>query len=402
MCNAAGVTDTSPPSIGPPAVVGMVGAGQLARMCHQAAIALGVPLRILAAARDDSAALVSPLVEIGSPLAADDLARFATGCDVLTVDHEVVDLHAVAVLDEAGTITARPSAAALAHATDKAHQRRRFADAGLPLPRHCIVEDRSEALAALDELGWPGVVKTARGGYDGRGVWVLADRSAAERLLDDLSDDGILPELVVEEAVSIDVELAVVVVRGPDGAATTYPVTETVQIDGICRETITPAEIPSETSRAAADIALRAAEVVGAVGLCAVELFVDTAGVVTINEVATRPHNSGHWSIEGAECSQFENHLRAVSGLPLGSTELRAPFVVSANVLGHDDGRDPLDHLAGALATSGAHVHLYGKGPRPGRKLGHVTVCSDDLDDARTRARAAVAHLGDPVPEVTR
>jgi 5-(carboxyamino)imidazole ribonucleotide synthase len=393
------MTQSSPPHQPGPPVVGMVGAGQLARMCHQAAIALGIPLRILAARADDAAAQVSPNVEVGGPLVADDLARFASGCEVLTVDHEVVDLDAVAVLDEAGTVTARPSASALAHATDKAHQRRRFADAGLPLPRHRIVADVDAALAALDDLGWPAVVKTARGGYDGRGVWMLDDRAGAERLLDELSDDGVLPELVVEVAVPIAHELAVVVVRGPRGDATSYPVTSTLQVDGICRETITPAEVSEDIAATATDVALRAAEVVGAIGLCAVELFVDDAGEVTINEVATRPHNSAHWSIEGAWCSQFENHLRAVADLPLGRTDLTAPFVVCVNVLGHEDGRDPLHHLSDALAVPGAHVHLYGKGPRAGRKLGHVTVCATDLDDARSRARAAVAHLGDPVPE---
>lgn len=380
----------------------MIGAGQLARMCHQAAIALGLPLRIMAARHDDSAALVSPDVALGGPLVADDIARFAAGCDVLTVDHEVVDLGAVQVLDDAGTVTARPSAAALAHATDKAHQRRRFAAAGLPLPRHRVVCEPTDAREALDELGWPAVVKTARGGYDGRGVWVVADATQADALLAELAADGDLPELVVEEAIDISCELAVVVVRGPEGDTTTYPVTETVQVEGICRETITPARVTDDVADTAAEVAVRAVEVVGAVGLCAVELFVDRDGAVTVNEVATRPHNSAHWSIEGAECSQFENHLRAVAGLPLGSTTMTAPHVVSVNVLGHADGRDPLDHLPGALGIEGAHVHLYGKGTRPGRKLGHVTVCADDLDDARARARAAAAHLGDPMPEVAR
>jgi 5-(carboxyamino)imidazole ribonucleotide synthase len=395
------MTDPTPVHVERPPVVGMVGAGQLARMCHQAAIGLGIDLRILAARDDDAAALVSPGVEIGGPLVADDLSRFAASCEVLTVDHEVVDLVALDVLDDAGSITARPSASALAHATDKAHQRRRFAAAGLPLPRHQIVDDATAALDALTSLGWPAVVKTARGGYDGRGVWILADPDEAARLLEELGADGSFPELVVEEAVSIDRELAVVVVTGPTGDTVSYPATETVQVDGICRETITPAPIAPGVADAATTIARAAAAVVDAVGLCAVELFVDAHGAVTINEVATRPHNSAHWSIEGATCSQFENHLRAVAGLPLGATDLTAAHVVSVNVLGHDDGRDPLDHLGGALAVPGAHVHLYGKGPRPGRKLGHVTVCADTLDDARTRARTAVAHLGDPVPEKT-
>jgi 5-(carboxyamino)imidazole ribonucleotide synthase len=395
--------DRTDPLPARPPVVGMIGAGQLARMSHQAAIALDLPLRILAATPGDSAAQVSPTVEIGGPLDAHDLRRFAATCDVLTVDHEVVDLETVRSLADAGTVAARPSAAALAHATDKAHQRRRFADAGLPLPRHRIVDDRVAALEALDVLGWPGVIKTARGGYDGRGVWIVDDAAAAADVLDAIGPGtDSFPVLVIEEAVSIAGALAVVVVRGRGDDATWFAVTETGQVEGICSVSITPASVDAGVSADATRIALAAAEVVDAVGLCAVELFVDADGTVTINEVATRPHNSAHWSIEGAVCSQFENHLRAVAGLPLGRTDLTARAVVSVNVLGHADGRDPRDHLAAALSVPGAHVHLYGKGPRPGRKLGHVTVCADSVDDARSRARAAVAHLGDPVPEVTR
>lgn len=379
----------------------MMGAGQLARMSHQAAISLGIPLRILAADATDSAALVSPTIDIGDPGSAADLRRFATGCEIVTFDHELVDLDALAELEHAGTVIARPSAAALAFATDKAHQRTRFAHRGLPLPRHRIVADAATALAAAEELGWPAVVKTARGGYDGRGVWIVADADAAQAVLTTLTDaDGVLPTVIVEEAVRIERELAVVVVRGAQGTTVSYPVTETVQVDGICRETITPARVSPEVAAEATRIAEAAAEVAGAVGLIAVELFYDGTDI-TINEVATRPHNSAHWSIEGAVTSQFENHLRAVADLPLGDTATRAPVVVSANILGHADGRDPADHLGAALAVRGAAVHLYGKGPRPGRKLGHVTVLADTIDDARSRARSAVARLGDPVPEVS-
>lgn len=392
----------SPEAAAPVPTIGMVGGGQLARMSHQAGIALGVSLRVLAAAPDDSAALISPSTDVGDPGDPDDLARFATGVDVLTYDHELVDLDALASIESQGTATSRPSAEALRFATDKAHQRREFAAAGLPLPRHEVTADRDVAEAAAARLGWPAVLKTARGGYDGRGVWIVDGPDALSARLDDLTDrSGVLAEVIVEEAVRLEREMAVIVVRAPDGTGRSYPVTETVQVDGICRETITPARLPGEVAEESRRIAERAAEVAGAVGLIAVELFYDGTSV-TINEVATRPHNSGHWSIEGAVTSQFENHLRAVAGLPLGSTDLVAPVVVSANVLGHADGRDPRDHLAAALAVPGAHVHLYAKGPRAGRKLGHVTVLADSIDDARHRARTAVAALGDPVPEVDR
>ncbi len=398
MCHPSRVSSEPDPSSSgaPPPVVGMIGGGQLARMTHQAAIALGIPLRILAAAPTDSAAQVSPHVSFGDPFTPADLTGFAGGCQVLTVDHELVDLPTLDRLAGSG-VAIRPAASALVFATDKGHQRRRFAAAGLPLPRHCITTDAATARAEADALGWPVVVKTARGGYDGRGVWICDDTAELDALLTDLGSGDGLPELVVEEYLTLDCELAVIVATDPTGAAVSYPVTETIQVDGICRETIVPARVTPEVAAEATRVARLAAEVVGAVGLVAVELFV-ADGIVTINEVATRPHNSGHWTIEGAHTSQFANHLRAVTGLPLGDTSLVAPAVVCANVLGHADGRDPLRHLDAALAVAGASVHLYGKGPRPGRKLGHVTVLAESVEEARTRAHTAVAALGDPVP----
>jgi 5-(carboxyamino)imidazole ribonucleotide synthase len=374
----------------------MIGGGQLARMTHQAAIALGIPLRILAASHSDSAALVSPHISIGDPHSPDDLTRFADGCQVITVDHELVDLRTLDALERAG-IPARPPASALTFATDKAHQRARFAEAGLPLPRHRIADGPDAARVAADELGWPVVVKSARGGYDGRGVWVVHDPADLDGVLAQLAASGDPPTVIVEEHLALDLELAVLIARDPGGEMATYPVVETVQVDGICRETVTPARVGPDVAAEAVAIAEAAARITGAIGIIAIELFV-AGGEVTINEVATRPHNSGHWSIEGAVTSQFANHLRAVSGMPLGDTAMIAPVAVTANVLGHADGRSPLDHLADALAVPGAAIHLYGKDPRPGRKLGHVTVLAGTVDDARSRVHRAVAALGDPVP----
>ena len=380
-----------------PLTIGMVGAGQLARMTHQAAIGLGIPLRIMAVDHTESAAQVSPHIDLGSPHRTDDLVAFADGCDIVTFDHELVDLDALEMIEASGAALARPPAGALTYATDKAHQRRRFAEAGFPLPAHRITNDGVEALEAMDELGWPVVVKTARGGYDGRGVWIVDGPAEAEALLAELAGEAQLPTLVIEVRVPIEVELAVLVARRPNGQMVSYPVIETVQVAGICRETITPARVPPDVAERARLLGEAVAETVGAVGIIAVELFFDGSDV-TINEVATRPHNSGHWTIEGASTSQFANHLRAVADLPLGVTELVAPVAVSANILGHDDGRDPRHHLPEALDVAGAAVHLYGKAPRPGRKLGHVTVLADNVDDGRRRAAAAVAALGAPVP----
>lgn len=378
--------------------IGMVGAGQLARMSHQASIPLGVDLSVLAAHADDSAALISPRVTIGSPHSARDLIGFAAGAEVITFDHELVNLEALAQIEAEQSARVRPSSAALKFATDKAHQRRLFAQASLPLPKHSIVSHPGEAKTALAELGWQGVIKTARGGYDGRGVWLVDSEAEATALLEEFSNETTgFPELIVEEIVPLVKELAVIVVRGANGMSVTYPVTETVQVSGICRETITPAVVSPEIAAEAVRVSVAAAQVVDAVGLTAVELFFDGTNI-TINEVATRPHNSGHWSIEGAITSQFENHLRAVAGLPLGATSCRAPYVVSCNILGHSTGLDPRQQLPQALGISGAHVHLYGKEPKPGRKIGHVTTMSDSLEDAQARARRAVGFLGDAVP----
>lgn len=384
----------------------MIGAGQLARMTHQAAIALGLPLKIMAATPADSAALISPTTTIGDPHSADDLVAFAAGCDVITVDHELVNLDALTEIAATGT-RVHPPAAALAFATDKAHQRSAFAASGLPLPRHRVVSNAAEARSAAEAIGWPVVVKTSRGGYDGRGVWIIDSEAALNRLLDDLgvaqsatsgsNGETPGPVLLIEELLDLDLELAVLVARRADGTYAQYPVIESIQVDGICRETIVPARITSEIEATALDVAQRAAEVVGAVGIIAVELFV-AKGEITINEVATRPHNSGHWTIEGATTSQFTNHLRAVADLPLGATTALAPAVVMVNILGAEDGRDPHQYLAQALELPDVAVHLYGKGPRPGRKLGHVTVLADTVEAAREQAHRAVAHLGDPVP----
>ncbi len=388
-------------------IIGMIGGGQLARMTHQAAIGLGLPLRIMAATPTDSAALVSPSVGIGDPHSAADLERFAVGCQVITVDHELVNLDALRDLAAQG-VDVHPPADALAFATDKAHQRRAFAAAELPLPRHRLTSDIRATQSAAAELGWPVVIKTARGGYDGRGVWIIDSPAALEAVLSDIagrSADGAQaegpdlshPELLVEELLDLDLELAVLIARRADGTAIEYPVIESIQVDGICRETIVPARIPPEIEATALEVGRRVAEVVGAVGVIAVELFV-SKGKVTINEVATRPHNSGHWTIEGSVTSQFANHLRAVASLPLGATATRAPAVVMANILGADTGRDPHQHLSAALGLPEVAVHLYGKGPRPGRKLGHVTVMADTVEAAREIAHEAVARLGDPVP----
>ncbi len=370
-------------------IVGIVGAGQLARMMVQASIPLGIEVRVLAEQPDDSAALVSPNVDIGMPNNARHLREFAARCDVITLDHELVFLDALAEIEAGGGVV-RPGASTLRYAKDKLHQRTTFKRAGLPVP------DFAEALnfPVIEEFaqrhGWPVVVKSQQGGYDGRGVWILEDADEARDFFDATAGTGV--DLLLEEWVPIERELAVLVARRPGGESVTYPVVETVQRDGICHEVIAPAPVAPELADRARALGEQIAELTQVVGIIAVELFL-VGDDLLINEVATRPHNSGHFSIEGCETSQFANHLRAVLDWPLGPVGLRAPVVVMANLLGAD--RESLaPRMAHALdVPGGVHPHLYGKEVRAGRKIGHVTALGDDLEETRARAAQAAAQL---------
>src|SRR6478609_4758384 len=371
------------------AMAGIVGAGQLARMTLQSAIALDVSIRLLADRADDGAAKIWRDVMIGAPNDLDALLALAARCDVVTFDHELVPYDILIALEAAGYLL-RPSAATLALAQDKQKQRESHAALGLPVPPFQITHDPNDAIAFGEAHGWPVVAKAARGGYDGRGVWMLENERAIPAFADEVA--GRDAPLVLEPFIPIDQELAILVARRPNGEQAVYPLVETVQVDGINREVIAPARIGPELAAEASEIAHRIADAADITGIMAVELFA-TGGRLLINEIATRPHNSGHYSIEGAVTSQFEQHLRAILDLPLGDPSLNAPHVVTVNILGPADGNDPVDRLGDALHVPGAHIHFYGKGARPGRKLGHVTTLGDNLDETRARAWAAAALL---------
>ncbi|WP_034590845.1 5-(carboxyamino)imidazole ribonucleotide synthase [Hamadaea tsunoensis] len=367
--------------------VGMVGGGQLARMTHQAAIALGQSLRVLATSPDDGAALVAADVRLGSHLDLDALRSFAEGCDVVTFDHEHVPGDFIRTLAAEG-VTLYPSADALHFAQNKRAMRVRLGELGAPMPRWTPVDSPEDLKAFGDEVGWPVIGKAVTGGYDGKGVWVLHSPEDARALL----DGGV--DLMAEEKVDLDRELAVQVARSPFGQVAAYPVVETVQQDGICVEVLAPApDLPEQQAAEIQELGIRIATELGVVGMLAVELFVDKQGRVSVNELAMRPHNSGHWTIEGARTSQFEQHVRAVLDYPMGDTSMSAPVVVMANVLGGPDGGMAIDERVHHLfaAEPGVKVHLYGKQTRPGRKIGHVTALGVDLGDTRRRA-ARAAH----------
>jgi 5-(carboxyamino)imidazole ribonucleotide synthase len=376
-------------------IVGMVGGGQLARMTQQAAIALGQSLHVLAVSADDSAALVTPNVTLGSHTDLDALRAFAKTCDVLTFDHEHVPTEHLRAL-AADRFKVHPGPEALLHAQDKLVMRHKLASLGLPVPSFTAVSEVDDVVKFGDEHGWPCVLKAARGGYDGRGVWLLNGAESARELVPRLLEWG--TPLLVEARVAMRRELAAVVARSPFGQGGAWPVVETVQSNGICVEVLAPApDLASGRAGEAQELALRIAAELGVVGVLAVELFETDAGFV-VNELAMRPHNSGHWTIEGAATSQFEQHLRAVLDYPLGATTPRAPAVVMANVLGaaQPPAMSPDERLHHLLARyPDAHVHYYGKQERPGRKIGHVTLLGARMAGVRERARLAAHWLSD-------
>ena len=373
-------------------VVGIVGGGQLARMTHQAAIALGQSLRVMAASADDGAALVAADTLVGHHTDLHALRRFAKDCDVVTFDHEHVPGEHIRALAAEGVVL-RPGADALRFAQDKRAMRERLGELGVPVPAWRPVASAAEIGDFAAEVGGPPVVaKAIRGGYDGRGVWVLAEPGDADRLV----TAGV--ELIVEEAVRLRRELAVMVARSPWGQVAAYPVVETVQRDGICVEVLAPApHLAPDVAVRAQRLAIRVATELDVIGVLAVELFETDAGELVVNELAMRPHNSGHWTIEGARTSQFEQHLRAVLDYPLGETVTTAPAVAMANVLGgRTDGMGLDERLHHVFAADpGVRVHLYGKAVRPGRKIGHVTALGSDMDTVRDRARKAARLLSE-------
>ena len=401
--------------------MGIVGGGQLARMMCEAASAFGVPTIVLAARPDDAATSAASEVLVGQATDPAALRALAAKADVVTFDHEQVDLGVLAGLEREG-VCLRPGVGTLRIAVDKAEMRTRLAAAGVPVPRFEVLGHADgpgrdaralaraiAAFAGTGPGGWPVVVKATRGGYDGKGVWPVGDERAALSVCERAVRSA--TPLLAEAHVDIDTELAVVVARDAHGESVAWPPVETAQIEGVCREVRYPGSLPAGLAADAASLAREVAAVVGATGVLAVELFA-AGGRILVNEIAARPHNSAHWTIEGSTTSQFENHIRAVLGLPLGDPSPSAPQVASVNVFGAPsagagrpgDGPDalgtgvPRDGLAAALEVKGAHVHLYGKVPRPGRKLGHVTVCGEDAEDVRARAWAAARALGTPVP----
>ena len=396
------VTEPRSPAEGFP-TVGVVGGGQLARMLAPAAVPLGVGLRVLATSADDCAAQVAPY-ELGRPDDPTAVAALARGCDVLTLDHEHVPGRLLAELEAAGHAV-RPGARALAHAQDKLVMRRRLSDLGVAVPEWEAVADPTALGAFAERHGWPVVLKTPRGGYDGKGVLVVEspdELHGGEAAAWFARAAG--SPLLVEERVPFARELAALGARSPTGQVALWPVVETRQVDGICREVLAPApqladDVAGQAARTAADIA----GALAVTGVFAVEGFEvrppGGPGRFVVNELAMRPHNSGHWTIDGSVTSQFEQHLRAVLDLPLGAVGASAPYTVMVNVLGGEHDGLYRTYLHVMARDPALKVHLYGKAVRPGRKIGHVTALGDDPDELLARARHAADYITGVIDE---
>ena len=376
--------------------VGMIGAGQLAQMSVAPATALGIRFKVLANNLEEPAALVASQVTLGSKDDPQAVLAFAQSCDVVTFDHELLTPDVMEALKNCGK-PVYPSPQAVIYAQDKLEMRRALTDLGIPCPRWSQVDSESDAKNFARDVGYPFILQTSRGGYDGKGVWFVNDESDIGTIFENELSAG--SHWLAEEKVNFVRELAVQVARSPSDQCVAYPVVQTTQSAGICDEVIAPAPgLDPKVAVDAAEIALRIARELDVVGMLAVELF-DTGEGVLVNELAMRAHNSGHWTIEGAATSQFENHLRAVLDLPLGSPRAIATWTVMGNILGGSVPNLYSAYRHVFARDQDLHTHLYGKVVKPGRKVGHVTASGSDLTDLRNRVDHAVSYFTGEINE---
>ena len=363
--------------------VGIIGAGQLGRMSAAPAAALGIDLVLLAQSATDSGAQVAAF-EVGDYRDLVQVREFAKKCDLLTFEHELIPISVIRALENEG-VKFYPTSESFIYSQDKAAMREKLAN--YLAPKWQVVTKANEVLE------YPAIAKSISGGYDGRGVWkVNSESELAVILLEN-------PKLLVEELIDFDFEISVMVARSPHGQAATWAPTQTVQSDGICTMTIAPAsDLTEALGQQAQQIALSIAAEIKLVGVMAVEMFVK-GDQLFINELAMRPHNSGHWTIDGSVTSQFEQHLRAILDLPLGDTSMTAKYAVMGNVLGGEkqDMYRPYLHLL--ARTPKLKVHQYRKEVKPGRKIGHVTLLGENLVELTTEVQHAIDYMSGAIDE---
>jgi len=365
--------------------VGVIGGGQLARMMIPEAIAMGIEIKVFAEAEGMSASLAT--VNVGDYTEAEELGWFADGVDVLTFDHEHVPASALEQLERVG-ISVQPPSQALVFAQNKLFMRQRLSQAGLPMPEWLEVQTPEQLNEFIATQGGKVIVKTPIGGYDGKGVRFVSNADEVSDWFSSLNKLG--GSLLAEQLVDFESEIAVLSARRPSGEWRAWPAVETIQKNGVCSQVLAPA--PNVDQQKALEIAKTISEELGVTGVMAVEMFQTRDGQLLINELAMRPHNSGHFTIDASITSQFEQHLRAVLDLPLGSTEMTADYAVMVNLLGVESNTNFLENFEPTMHRfPEAKIHTYGKAPRPGRKMGHITVLGDDLETAKSRALLAAA-----------
>ena len=375
--------------------LGIIGGGQLAKMIAQSASQFGCDIVVLERNHHSPASRLAVETVVGDWDNPDTLLKLGSLADVVTLENEFVDADSLAALERFGH-RLWPTSATMRIVQDKLLQKRALAEAGLPVPRFAPAADPASVMAAANSFGWPLLLKKRRNGYDGKGNFTL--RSAADIGPAWSKLGGETNALYVEEFCPFSLELAIMITRAQDGEMVSYPLVETVQCDHICHIVKAPASVSPEIAARTVDIARKAVKIVGGVGTMGVELFLAGDGSILINELAPRVHNSGHYTIEACVCSQFENHMRAVLGWPLGSPALRAPNAVMVNLLGASKGSGAPHGLSAALAVPGAHPHIYGKSSSaPGRKMGHLTALGQTMDEALTTAQSAASliYFGD-------
>ncbi|MEH1840365.1 MAG: 5-(carboxyamino)imidazole ribonucleotide synthase [Nostoc sp.] len=373
--------------------VGVIGGGQLAWMMADAAQKLGVELVVQTPGEHDPAVSIAKETVFAPVDDATATEILANKCDVITFENEFVNLNALSVLAHQGVFF-RPRLEALAPLLDKYHQRCYLRDLGLPVPQFFAIDEVENLKSKIEYLGFPAVLKSRRHGYDGQGTFIIQDFATLEQKLSYETTTTLNQSLLLlEEFIPFERELAIIAARSVEGKIVTYPVVETQQEQQVCRRVIAPAEItPNQVAEieAIAHTLLNNLEVVGIFGI---ELFLGADGKILVNEIAPRTHNSGHFSIDACETSQFEQHLRAVCGLPLGNPALLCAGAVMVNLLGYENSHSDYQSQRQQLAEiSQAHVHWYGKTEsRPGRKLGHVTVLLDN-QNRESASAIVIAH----------
>ena len=375
--------------------IGIVGGGQLAKMTALSALEFGCDIHILERNPEGPAMNLAGKTFIGDWDNPDDLLKLAEHADVITLENEFVDANSLSELEKAGH-TLFPTAKSIGLVQDKYIQKQTLQEAGLPLSPFRSIESREEILEVAKEFNWPLVIKTRRNGYDGKGNATINNENELDAAWDKLDGDN--RTLYAEAFCPFVSELAIIITTSRNGEVATYPLVESVQRDHICHIVRAPALVSDSITENAIDIAQRAVVAIGAIGSFGVEMFLTKDGEVIINELAPRVHNSGHYTIEACECSQFENHVRAVLGWPLGSTKMVKPAAVMVNLLGQGHGNGQPAGLNEALDMPGVHIHIYGKElSMPGRKMGHVTALGETIAEAEKAAQAAadILYFGD-------